>query len=182
MLQTNLTARRAARDRLAAFAERTDDCMLEAVDDEDFPSRFTVTFRANGFAPPTDELARPQRPVPRERHTVEVALPPDYPVGVPVITWLSPIFHPNIANGTVCLPLTSPDVAAVCQAAIDLAAYRNYEVRPEDFGGGGFLNLAAAAWALSLEGQQAITNAGGTPLESRRRPRPSLTIVAVDNC
>ena len=181
MLQANLTARRAARDQLAAFTGRTDGCTLDAVDDEDFPSRFTITFQASGFAPPTDELARPQHPVPRYSHTVEIALPPDYPVGDPVMTWLSPVFHPNIANGAVCLALGSPDVAAACQAAIDLAAYQNYEVRPEDFGGGGFLNLAAAAWTLSPEGQQAIIDAGGTPLATRRRLQPRLTITAVDD-
>jgi hypothetical protein len=91
-----------------------------------------------------------------------------------------PVFHPNVADGAVCLSLNSLDAAATCQAAIDPAAYRNYEVRPEDFGGGGFLNLAAAAWVLSPEGQQAIVNAGGTSLDARRKPGPRLTVTPLD--
>lgn len=179
LFQTQLDARRHALQQLVAFAAKTSCFTMDMVDDPDFPAKFVITFRAPGFGPPHDELERPADPVPRDEHTVEIALPPDYPVGTPIVTWLTPVFHPNITDESVCLPLDGPDLAAACQALINLAAYRNYEVRPEDFGGGGFLNLAAAAWALSAEGQERIVNCGGVPLRAPRAPRAVFRIELV---
>lgn len=176
LFQTQLSARRHALQRLVAFAARTSGFTLDAVDDLDFPARFVITFQAPGFGPPQDELARPADPIPRDEHTVQIALPPDYPLGAPIITWLTPVFHPNITDGSVCLPFDGPDLEAACQAIIDLTAYRNYEVRPEDFGGSGFLNLAAAAWAISAAGQDQIVRRGGVPPETRRAPRAVFSI------
>ena len=177
VFQASLTARRTAYEQLVDYVQRSAEVTLDEVDDTDFPTRFTITFRAASFAPPIDELARPAHPIPREIHTFEISLPSDYPVGAPEITWLTPIFHPNISAGTVCLSLASTSVIAACQAAIALAAYLTYEVRPEDFDGSGFLNLAAAAWALSADGQKAIIESGGSPLVARARPQPHFFII-----
>jgi len=176
LFQSRLTARSGAHKQIAAFARRTPGFRLDFVDDPDFPSRFIVTFQAQGFGPPRNELIRPLDPTLRDEHTVQIALPSDFPITSPIATWLTPVFHPNIADGSVCLALEGADFEAVCQAIIDLAAYNNYEVRPEDFGGGGFLNLAAAAWALSEEGQQRIASRGGTPRAALSRPHIQLTI------
>jgi hypothetical protein len=179
LYQSRLTARSHARREVAAFAERTPGFHLDSVDDTDFPSSFVVTFQARGFGPPRDELIRPLEPTLRNEHTVRVTLPPDFPVIPPIATWLTPVFHPNITDGAVCLPLSAADLEAVCQALLDLAAYRNYEVRPNDFGGGGFLNLAAAAWALSATGQERIVSRGGAPRAALSRPRGQLTVQPV---
>lgn len=176
LYQSSLIARSHARRQVTAFAERTPGFHLDSVDDTDFPSGFVVTFQACGFGPPRDELVRPLDPTLRNDHTVRITLPPDFPVTPPVAIWLTPVFHPNIADGSVCLPLDTADLEEVCQAIVDLAAYRNYEVRPSDFGGGGFLNLAAAAWALSPRGQERIVSRGGTPRAAWSRPRAQLTI------
>ncbi|MGI8333706.1 Mov34/MPN/PAD-1 family protein [Actinomadura scrupuli] len=176
LFQARVNARSRARDQLIAFAERTPGFALDAVDDPDFPARFVVTFHARSFGPPRDMLTRPLHPTVQDRHMVQITLPPDFPVALPTVTWVSPIFHPNVVEGAVCLPLDGPDLETTCQAVLDLAAYRNYEVRPEDFGGGGFLDLTAAAWTLSREGQERIIARGGTPRAALARPRVPLRI------
>ncbi|WP_132118010.1 Mov34/MPN/PAD-1 family protein [Actinocrispum wychmicini] len=152
---------------------------VAAVDDPDFPTRFEIAFTANSFGPP-DRTARPLSPPDHQDHTVRISLPAGYPVTHPTVEWLTPIFHPNVVDGRVCLRTNGPDLAALCQALIDLAGYRTYDVRPEDFGGEGFLDLAAAAWALSPEGQERIVDRGGIPWFSARPGRVRLDVQRMD--
>lgn len=82
----------------------------------------------------------------RNLHRCDIYLHLDYPRRPPVVTWLTPIFHPNILgperNGGVCLGSWSAaeSLADLCMRLRDLATYRS--INAEDA-----LNLDAASWA-----------------------------------
>lgn len=82
----------------------------------------------------------------RNLHRCDIYLHLDYPRRPPIVTWLTPIFHPNILgperNGGVCLGSWSAaeSLADLCIRLCDLAAYRS--MNAEDA-----LNLEAASWA-----------------------------------
>jgi ubiquitin-protein ligase len=84
----------------------------------------------------------------RNSHRCEVYLHLDYPRRPPVVTWLTPVFHPNILgperNGGVCLGSWSAaeSLADLCTRLHDLVTYRSFNA--EDA-----LNLDAAGWARS---------------------------------
>jgi ubiquitin-protein ligase len=81
----------------------------------------------------------------RHLHRCDVYLHLDYPRRPPVITWLTPIFHPNILgperNGGVCLGRWSAaeSLADLSRRLCDLIAYRS--ANPADA-----LNTQAAEW------------------------------------
>jgi ubiquitin-protein ligase len=83
----------------------------------------------------------------RGLHRCEIYLHLDYPRRPPAITWLTPIFHPNILgpdrNGGVCIGSWSAgeSLADLCWRLGDLVTYR--ALNPADA-----LNLEASAWAL----------------------------------
>ncbi len=175
LYEDRLAALNHAHEAVLDFVTRTPGAALTDVDDPHFPTCFTIAFSAAGFGPPADSTARPVQPVPVDRHSVAITLPPAYPVAVPEVHWLSPIFHPNIADGVVCLGALPLGIAELCSALIELAAYRIYEPRPADLGGEGFLDLTATAWALTPEGRERIRERGGHPwLSDDRPPAPPL--------
>jgi ubiquitin-protein ligase len=83
----------------------------------------------------------------RNLHRCNIYLHLDYPRRPPVVTWLTPIFHPNILgperNGGVCLGSWSAaeSLADLCTRLHDLVSYRSVNA-------GDALNVDAAAWAL----------------------------------
>jgi ubiquitin-protein ligase len=87
------------------------------------------------------------RPKMRQLHRCEVYLHADYPRRPPVVTWQTPIMHPNILpperNGGVCIGSWSPSesLADLVRRLIDLVAYRSFN--PTDA-----LDKEAAAWLL----------------------------------
>ena len=123
------------------------------------PTEYTFTFQAPGWAPPREPGGQPQ---PIDEHRVFLQLPPAFPMVAPACFWKSPIFHPNVAtkNGKVCLGILEEhyrpgmDMGELCQMLIDLARWRNYEVRE-------YYNLEARNWALTPEGNIAIEQRGG---------------------
>jgi ubiquitin-protein ligase len=86
----------------------------------------------------------------RNLHRCDIYLHLDYPRRPPVVTWLTPIFHPNILgperNGGVCLGSwgAAESLADLCMRLRDLVAYRS--INAEDA-----LNLDAASWALRYD-------------------------------
>ena len=86
----------------------------------------------------------------RNLHRCDVYLHLDYPRRPPVVTWLTPIFHPNILgperNGGVCLGSWSAaeSLADLCVRLRELVSYRSIN-------SGDALNLDAASWALRNE-------------------------------
>jgi ubiquitin-protein ligase len=82
----------------------------------------------------------------RDLHRCEIYLHLDYPRRPPVVTWLTPVFHPNILgperNGGVCLGNWSAaeSLADLCMRLRDLVTYR--ALNAEDA-----LNVEAGCWA-----------------------------------
>jgi ubiquitin-protein ligase len=83
----------------------------------------------------------------RETHEVRIKLGASYPRMMPELTWLSPIFHPNIsASGVVCLGgygthwVPSLSLDELCEMLWDMIRYRNYDVDSP-------YNREAALWA-----------------------------------
>lgn len=83
----------------------------------------------------------------RNLHRCDIYLHLDYPRRPPIVTWLTPIFHPNILgperNGGACIGSWSAaeSLADLCVRLRDLLTYRSINV-------GDPLNLDAANWAL----------------------------------
>lgn len=100
-----------------------------------------VGFRAEGDPPETYHvmisvpgLVREQdgRLRVRSVHRCTIYLHSEYPRRPPVVTWLTPILHPNILgpdrNGGVCLGAWSPSesLADVVRRLVDLVSYRSF--------------------------------------------------------
>jgi ubiquitin-protein ligase len=123
-------------------------------------TQYRLNFEAPSLEPPAGGGQPPGRIY---RHQVLIELHQDFPMTAPVVVWQTPIFHPNInpKNGLVCLGALGEDryrpgldFAELCQMIVDIASYRNYEVRE------GY-NLDAQKWACSDEGQVMIEELGG---------------------
>lgn len=125
------------------------------------PTEYLFNFHASSFGQP--EFG--EKPYPLDQHKVFLFLSADFPMKAPAVHWQVPIFHPNIhpKNGEVCLGVLQDkykpgmDFGELCQMLVDLATYRNYELRE------GY-NKAAAEWAFTSEGQAAIHKMGGRSL------------------
>lgn len=111
--------------------------------DGDPPELYHLMLSGHGLALDDDG-----RLMVRNSHRCEVYLHLDYPRRPPVVTWLTPVFHPNILgperNGGVCLGSWSAaeSLADLCTRLHDLVTYRSFNA--EDA-----LNLDAAGWARS---------------------------------
>ena len=164
------------RSQMVGHAGRTADFSIVAMDNDNFPTRYDVTFECPGFAPPP---APGGEPVLVSRHDVRITIDHEFPMKAPLVHWRSPLFHPNVspvdadrAPGWVCLgPLAEAyrpdmDFADLCRMLADVAGYRNYELRTPGEGGEGFINGDAVGWARSEEGQRAIERIGGTLWQS----------------
>ena len=115
-----------------------------------------ITFRTEGNPPDVYHLMLNERGIAagadgqlgvRGLHRFDAYLHREYPRRPPVITWLTPIFHPNILgpdrNGGVCIGSWSAaeSLSDLCVRLRDLVAYRS--VNPADA-----LNREAGEWAL----------------------------------
>jgi ubiquitin-protein ligase len=113
-----------------------------------------VTFRTEGNPPEVYHvmltgsglvLGDDGRLTVRDLHRCDIYLHLDYPRRPPVVTWLTPIFHPNILgperNGGVCLGSWSAaeSLADLCVRLRDLVTYRSINA-------GDALNTDAAGW------------------------------------
>lgn len=123
------------------------------------PTEYLFKFSTKGFAPSHLQDGTP-RPI--DYHEVLLVLPGDFPVQAPEAWWQTDIYHPNIDSktGFVCLGALKEhyrpalNIGELCQMFFDLAGYRNYAVTDA-------LDIDAAKWALSEEGQRAIESIGG---------------------
>lgn len=123
------------------------------------PTRYELTMRYAGVK------MGDRGPERTDEHRVEIFLPADYPLGAPVVRWLTPMFHPNIsARGAVCLGVLAErylpglGLAYIVRMLLDIARYRNYDLH-------GVYNMDAAVWAESDTGQEVIQQLGGIPKE-----------------
>lgn len=105
--------------------------------------RYVLRFYGRG-------IWRPEAPhhiAVREMHEVRVKLGASYPRMMPELTWMTPIFHPNIsASGVVCLGgygthwVPSLSLDELCGMLWDMIRYRNFDVDSP-------YNREAALWA-----------------------------------
>jgi Ubiquitin-conjugating enzyme len=113
-----------------------------------------IDFRAEGepaenytvmFSVPGLGLDRAGMPVLRTVHRCSIYLHRDYPRRAPVISWLTPVYHPNLLgperNGGVCIGAwsASESLADLVQRLAELVSFRSYNVNDA-------LDKKAAAW------------------------------------
>lgn len=151
--------------------------------------RYVVRFYGRG-------LWRPEAPhhiAVREMHEVRVKLGASYPRMMPELTWMTPIFHPNIsASGVVCLGgygthwVPSLSLDELCSMLWDMVRYRNFDVDSP-------YNREAALWAKTQTRfsfplderpiRDRIANATAPPPACRTlSAAPALTTTAFVGC
>lgn len=146
------------RAQIMAYAQEHVDFRVRA-NAKIAPTEYLFHFAAPGWGPPS---LPGEQPYPVDRHEVLLLLPIDFPMKAPVAFWQGPIFHPNVhrQTGKVCLGVLEDryrpglDFGELCQILVDIAAYRNYEIRE------GY-DSEAREWAISPAGQMAIEQRGG---------------------
>ena len=122
---------------------------------EELAGNGEVAFRAEGSPPESYEVMfsvaglarnRDGHLVVRRLHRCTLYLHRDYPRRPPVITWLTPIFHPNLLpphrNGGVCIGSWSAaeSLADLCVRLSDLVSYRSLNFQDA-------LDAEAGLWA-----------------------------------
>ncbi len=129
-------------DQMNELADRVSTVSFRAEGNP--PETYHVLLNAPGIARGDDDFLRI-----RSIHRCVVYLHSEYPRRPPVITWLTPIVHPNILppdrNGGVCLGSwsASESLADVIRRLIDLVSYRAFNVEDP-------LDNAAAAWVREM--------------------------------
>jgi ubiquitin-protein ligase len=126
---------------------------------EEFASEYEVTFKVKSFvAPPRTPGGRPEI---GENHEVFIKLPAEYPREAPQLSWLTPIFHPNISlAGHVCLGplkvkyLPSLGLKRVILLLNEMLHWRNYDYTES-------YNHEAAMWGIQPSNWQFIVEIGG---------------------
>jgi ubiquitin-protein ligase len=122
---------------------------------EELASSGSFSFRTEGNPPDVYHLMLNEKGIAlgadgkialRGLHRFDAYLHREYPRRPPIITWLTPVFHPNILgpeqNGGVCIGSWSAaeSLSDLCVRLRDLVAYRS--VNPDDA-----LNREAGEWA-----------------------------------
>ncbi|HEX8103652.1 MAG TPA: ubiquitin-conjugating enzyme E2 [Solirubrobacteraceae bacterium] len=133
---------RRLRSDLAQLSELAEQGHLAFRTAGDPPEQYEVIFFGPGLArEPDGQLAV------RRLHRCDLYLHLEYPRRPPVVTWKTPIFHPNLLpperNGGVCVGSWSAaeSLADLCSRLHALATYRS--LNPHDA-----LDKEAAQWAL----------------------------------
>lgn len=85
-------------ERLRELESQSDLIRIVATDGNP-PEKYVIEFFCRGI-----ERLDGGKPIYRERHQLGIVLPSDYPSAKPGLTFLTPIFHPNIeSKGWVCI-------------------------------------------------------------------------------
>ncbi len=111
--------------RLAALSS-----LIDVAAEGEPPDRYIVTYHCAGLA------RRPgqKRPALRKHHICEVYLHRDYPGRPPVLSFCTPIFHPNIMppekGGTVCIGAWTPgeSLTDLIIRVGEMIQYNNYDL------------------------------------------------------
>jgi ubiquitin-protein ligase len=135
--------RRLRTDRQALIRLKLESTILDFEERGRTGEQYLVRYYGKGFWRPdgTNDVLM------REWHEVRIELGAGYPRMMPELTWVSPIFHPNIsASGVVCLGgygthwVPSLNLDELCTMLWDMIRYQNYDVESP-------YNRDAALWA-----------------------------------
>lgn len=102
------------------------------------PDVYQVEYAVRGL-----ERGKGDKPVPRDLHRVEIRLTANYPRVAPVCRMLTPVFHPNIDPGTICVGdhwAAGERLASLVVRIAEMIAYQAYNIQSP-------LNAEAAMWA-----------------------------------
>ena len=102
------------------------------------PHRYLLTFRCPGIV-----LDGSGKPTITQEHRCQIVLNAQYPSQAPDVTWLSPIFHPNIKLQAVCHSgqwAPSWSLAEFVSELADMARYVKFNLQSP-------LDSKAAEWA-----------------------------------
>lgn len=104
--------------------------------EQGWPEGYHLTFHGPSFRLEGPIVSGRVKPLLSYGHQVHVKLGPNYPRQAPLILWMSPIFHPNIApGGTVCLGgysshwVPSLTLDRLCEMLWNILVYRNYNLQ-----------------------------------------------------
>ncbi len=108
------------------------------------PQVYHVTLRCKGKKQRPDGSIRDI-----QEHQISIYPGSNYPTQAPDLVWETPVFHPNIKGGSVCLldGLWTPSIRLdeVCLMLWDMARYRIRTLS-------GFFNREAMEWASENDG------------------------------
>ncbi len=191
--------RRLRSDHRALEQLREDSTIFDFSADGECAEIYTVSFSGAGLWRPADQkIGRMFRQslnevVIRNDHKVRIELGASYPRMMPNLSWLTPIFHPNISSaGVVCLGeygtywAPSLDLAELCHMLWDMIRYQNYDVDSP-------YNREAAIWAKEqtmfhfpvdprpLRDKIALSKTLKTESPPIATPPPDITILSVDS-
>lgn len=111
-----------------------------AAGDPEHPDRYTVTFTCKGLIEKNGVLFT------SEDHRVLIYLHKQYPNIQPQITWMTPIFHPNILDRKVCLGRSWSPAMWLDDLCLELGAIIQYKTfnldDPLNGYASGFIRLA----------------------------------------
>jgi len=127
------------------------------------PDRYEVTFHYASFV---ELVPREEEPRKADLHQAEIILGAGYPRRAPIVTWLTPIFHPNIKQpeGAVCLGvlreryLPGLGLARLVRMLAEMVQWRNFDAFNP-------FNRQAAEWAVNPENWHYIQDIGGHPFQ-----------------
>ena len=148
--------RRLRTDRQALIKLKQESSILDFEERGRSGEQYLVRYYGKGFWRPegTNEV------LVREWHEVRIELGAGYPRMMPELTWVSPIFHPNIsASGVVCLGgygthwVPSLNLDELCTMLWDMIRYQNFDVESP-------YNRDAALWAK-------VQTGFGLPIDKR---------------
>lgn len=101
--------------------------------EEGLPEAYHLIFNGPSFV--ANLMVNPIQVTIAHEHEVRVVLGPNYPRQMPLLTWMTPIFHPNIApSGAVCLGGYSshwvPNLMLdrLCEMLWDMLCFRNFNL------------------------------------------------------
>ncbi len=135
------------------------------------PELYRFTYALKGlFVNATGEILE------RDSHVLEINLSLDYPRRSPQCRMLTPVFHPNFDDATVCIG----DFWAASEGLDDLVirigrmiAYQEYNTRSP-------LNGLAARWAAEHVAMLPIDSRIVAPPHDQREPETTLDATAVE--
>ncbi|MCC6579233.1 MAG: hypothetical protein IT440_02240 [Phycisphaeraceae bacterium] len=101
------------------------------------PEVYEVEYRVSSI-----QVGKGGKLVPCHRHLVEIQLTQDYPRMAPICRMLTPIFHPNISEASVCIGdhwVAGEHLADLIVRIGEMIAYQAYNIKSP-------LNAEAAMW------------------------------------